>query len=93
MAGFFRNRGSVMSGPPLYEEYQVLKRLKLRASVLHDLQNIGMIAPVARRGSDPMYCAGTIDALATDYHHTRMGCAIWWDFDLKRPGFLPTHLP
>lgn len=82
-----------MSGPPLYEEYQVLKRLKLRASELHDLQNIGMIAPVARRGSDPMYCAGTIDALATDYHHTRMGCAIWWDFDLKRPGFLPTHLP
>ncbi|WP_152621149.1 hypothetical protein [Bradyrhizobium japonicum] len=81
-----------MPEPPLYEEYQVLKRLKLRASELDGLLNIGIIAPVARRGSDPMYCAVTIDALATDYHHTRMGCAIWWDFDLNRPSFLPTHI-
>ena len=70
----------------------MLKRLKLRASELHDLLNVGILAPVARRGGDPMYCAATIDALATDYHHTRMGCAIWWDFDLKRPSFLPSHI-
>ncbi|MDA9488747.1 hypothetical protein XI08_05860 [Bradyrhizobium sp. CCBAU 11361] len=80
-----------MSDPPLYEEYQVLRRLKLRASELFDLLNLGIVAPVARRGRDPMYCAATIDALATEYHHQRMGCAIWWDFDLKRPSFLPAH--
>jgi hypothetical protein len=80
-----------MSEPPLYQEYEVLKRLKLRASELFDLLNVGVIAPVARRSCDPMYCAATIDALATGYHHTRMGCAIWWDFDLGRPSFLPAH--
>ncbi|MHC2283023.1 hypothetical protein ACVME8_009666 [Bradyrhizobium diazoefficiens] len=80
-----------MSEPPLYHEYQVLKRLKIRASELFDLQNIGMLAPVARTGGDPMYCAETIDALATDYHSKRMACAIWWDFDLRRPRFLPAH--
>lgn len=52
-----------MADPPLYEEYEVLKRLKLRASELFDLLNVGIIAPVARRGRDPMYCATTIDAL------------------------------
>ncbi|WP_342737461.1 hypothetical protein [Bradyrhizobium sp. B117] len=34
----------------------------------------------------------TIDGLATDYHQARMGCAIWWDFDLDRPSFLPMHI-
>ncbi|MGY4629104.1 hypothetical protein [Bradyrhizobium sp. USDA 4486] len=81
-----------MSEPPLYHEHQVLKRLRIRSSELEELLNIGMVAPVARRGSDPMYCAVTIDALATDYHHTRMGCAIGWDFVLNRPGFLPGHI-
>lgn len=52
-----------MSDPPLYEEYQVLRRLKLRASELFDLLNLGILAPVARRGRDPMYCAATIGAL------------------------------
>ncbi|MDA9450765.1 hypothetical protein XI04_32780 [Bradyrhizobium sp. CCBAU 11430] len=77
--------------PPLYEEHQVLKCLKLRASELEELLNIGIIAPVARRGRDPLYCVEAIDALATDFHHKRLGCAIWWDFDSKRPGFLPDH--
>ncbi|UPJ60544.1 hypothetical protein [Bradyrhizobium sp. 192] len=80
-----------MSEPPLYQEYEVLKRLKLRASELFDLLNVGIIAPVARRGPDAMYWAATIDALATSYHQLRMGCAIWWDFDLGRPSFLPAH--
>ncbi|MCK1622417.1 hypothetical protein IVA98_03990 [Bradyrhizobium sp. 160] len=80
-----------MADPPLYQEHEVLKRLKLRPSELEALLNVGIIAPVARRGSDPMYCAATIDALATSYQHTRMGCAIWWDFDLGRPSFLPAH--
>ncbi|HEV2153172.1 hypothetical protein [Bradyrhizobium sp.] len=70
----------------------MLKRLKIRASELGDLQNIGMLPPVARRSGDPMYCVEMVDALATDYHHTRLGCAIWWDFDLKRPTFLPEHI-
>lgn len=76
---------------PLYYEHQVLKRLKLSASELFDLLNVGIIAPVARRGGDRMYCAATIDELATDYHFKRFGCATWWDFDLKRPNFLPAH--
>jgi hypothetical protein len=38
-----------------------------------------------------MYCAATIEALATNYHQLRMGCAIWWDFDVRRPSFLPAH--
>lgn len=80
-----------MPDQPLYEEHKVLKRLKLRASELEELLNIGIIAPVGRRGSDPLYCVAAIDALATDYHNTRIGCALWWDFDLKRPGFLPGH--
>ncbi|RXG89260.1 hypothetical protein [Bradyrhizobium zhanjiangense] len=81
-----------MSEPMLYDEHQVLKRLKLRATELHDLLNVGIIAPVARRSRDPLYCARTTDALATDYHHTRLGCVIWWDFDLRRPSFLPPHI-
>ncbi|MDA9477880.1 hypothetical protein XI03_26045 [Bradyrhizobium sp. CCBAU 65884] len=78
-----------MSDPPLYEEHQVLRRLKLRASELEELLNIGMVAPVARRGRDPLYWA--IDALTTDYHNKRMGCALWWDFDLRKPRLLPDH--
>lgn len=61
-----------MADPLLYAEHEVLKRLKLRPSELEALLNAGIIAPVARRWSEPMYCAATIDALATDYHHTRM---------------------
>lgn len=80
-----------MAEPPLYYEHQVLKRLRIRASELEELLNIGMFAPVARRGSDPLYCGEAIDALGTDYHRTRLGCAIWWDFELKRPRFLPDH--
>ncbi|GMO78862.1 hypothetical protein [Bradyrhizobium ottawaense] len=75
----------------LYEECEVLDRLELRGHELEALLNVGIIAPVARRWSEPLYCAATIDALATSYHHTRMGCAIWWDFDLRRPSFLPAH--
>ncbi|WP_018460237.1 hypothetical protein [Bradyrhizobium sp. WSM4349] len=80
-----------MADPPLYQEYEVLKRLKLRPSELEAVLNVGIIAPVARRWSAPMYCAATIEALATNYHQLRMGCAIWWDFDVRRPSFLPAH--
>ena len=38
-----------------------------------------------------MYCLETIDALATDNHNSRRGCALGWDLDLKRPRFLPSH--
>lgn len=80
-----------MSNPPLYEEHKVLKRLKLRVSELEELLNIGIVAPVGRGGSDPLYCVEIIDVLATDYHTTRIGCALWWDFDLRKPRFLPDH--
>ncbi|MBR0908103.1 hypothetical protein [Bradyrhizobium liaoningense] len=40
-----------MSDPLLYEEQKVLKRLKLRAFELEELLNIGIVAPVARRGA------------------------------------------
>ena len=55
-----------------------------RASELHDFLNIGIIAPVARQGGDPMYCAATTDAPFDDeeqqswarrYYRLKKACA------------------
>lgn len=80
-----------MSDPPLYEEHQVLRHLKLRVSELEELLNIGIVAPVARRGSETLYCVEAIHGLVTPFNRTRLGCALWWDFDLRKPRFLPDH--
>ena len=45
------------------------------------------------RARRPMYCAETIDRLATSEQRIRLSCVLWWDFDLKRPSFLPAHAP
>ncbi|MGY4288792.1 hypothetical protein ACVWXO_008012 [Bradyrhizobium sp. LM2.7] len=84
-----------MSGaPPLYEEYQVLERLQLRGHELDGLLDVGIMAPVACRvDGRPMYCVETVDFLATREQRIRLSCVLWWDFDLKRPSFLPAHAP
>jgi hypothetical protein len=78
-----------MSDPPLYEEYQVLKRLKLRGHELEGLLNVGIIAPVAcGAGGQPLYSAEAIDALATREQEIRLVHVLWWDFDLNAPKYL-----
>ncbi|MCA1365133.1 hypothetical protein I6F14_33225 [Bradyrhizobium sp. IC3069] len=59
-----------MVEPPLYYEHQVLKRLKLRASELEELLNIGIVSPVGRRGSDPLYC---VEAIVSRQNTTTRG--------------------
>jgi hypothetical protein len=79
--------------PPLYDEYEVLKRLKLQPRELHGLLDIGVLAPVARGPSgQPMYCTAAIDRLSTGEQRKRLADALWWDFDLHRPGYVPAHL-
>lgn len=80
--------------PPLYEEYEVLERLNLRGHELEGLLNVGIIVPVARGVmGQPLYCTEAIDRLATKEQGRRLADALWWDFDLKRPGYMPRHLP
>lgn len=80
--------------PPLYEEYQVLERLNLRGYELAGLLNVGIIAPVARGVmGQPLYWAETIDRLASKEQGRRLADALWWNFDLQRPGYMPGHLP
>ena len=79
--------------PPLYYEIEVLKRLKLQRRELEGLLGIGILAPVARDSAgQPMYCVETIDRLSTREQRTRLADALWWDFDLQRPGYVPSHL-
>ncbi|MCK1534652.1 MULTISPECIES: hypothetical protein [unclassified Bradyrhizobium] len=80
--------------PLLYEECEVLERLELRGYELDGLLDVGSIAPVAcGAGGRPMYCAETIDRMATRGERDRLSDLLWWDFDLKRPSFLPADTP
>ncbi|MCK1678300.1 hypothetical protein IVA87_02125 [Bradyrhizobium sp. 147] len=82
------------SAPSLHEEYDVLERLQLKGYELEGLLNIGIIAPVAGGPSGhPRYCAETVDYLATPQQRIRLSDALWWDFDLNRPGFMPDCAP
>lgn len=82
------------SAPPLYDEYEVVERLNPRGYELEGLLNVGIIAPVAHGiMGQPLYCAAAIDHLATREQGRRLADARWWDFDLKRPGYMPGHLP
>lgn len=82
------------AAPALYEEYELLERLELRRHELDSLLDLGVMAPVAC-GVDgrPMYCAETDDGMATREQRIRLSCVLWWDFDLKRPSYLPAHAP
>lgn len=89
-----RARNAMTAAPPLYEEHEVLERLQLRGYELGGLLNVGIIAPVAGGPSgEPRYCAETIDRLAVPQQRGRLSDALWWDFDLKRPSFLPADAP
>jgi hypothetical protein len=79
--------------PPLYDEHEVLKRLKVQRRELAGLLDVGLIAPVARSMGQPMYCAEAIDRLSTNEQRIRLSDALWWDFDLQRPSYVPAHLP
>jgi hypothetical protein len=80
--------------PPLYTEPEVLKRLRLQIRELGGLLDIGLVAPVARDSAgQPMYCVETIDGLSTQEERDRLADALWWDFDLQRPSYVPSHLP
>ena len=80
--------------PLLYTELEVLKRLKLQRRELQELLDIGLVAPVARASAgQPMYCVETIDGLSTQEERDRLADALWWDFDLQRPSYVPSHLP
>jgi len=80
--------------PPLCEEWEVLRRLKLQRWELGILLDVGILCPVAGgRSGEPLYCASTIDALATADQRERLAQAIYWDFDLQRPSYVPSHFP
>ena len=80
--------------PRLYSETEVLKHLKLQSRELLGILEVGLIAPVARDSArQPLYCAETIDRLSTRAQQARLVDALWWDFDLERPGYVPDHLP
>ncbi|QOZ69148.1 hypothetical protein [Bradyrhizobium arachidis] len=80
--------------PGLYEASEVLDRLRLRRHELEELLNVGIIAPVAGGPSgEPRYCAETIDRLAGPQQRTRLADAIWWDFDLQQPSYMPVGAP
>jgi len=85
---------AMTTDPPLYEEYEVLERLQIRGHELDGLLNIGIIAPVAGDSSGhPRYCAETVDRLANPQQRIRLSDALWWDFDLNRPGYMPDGAP
>ncbi|WP_426409482.1 hypothetical protein [Bradyrhizobium ganzhouense] len=80
--------------PLLYEEHEVLERLNLRGHELEGLLNVGIIEPVARGVmGQPLYDAEAVAHLATREQGRRLADALWWDFDLQRPSYLPGHLP
>ena len=80
--------------PPLYTEPEVLKRLKLQIRELDGLLDVGLLAPVARDSAgQALYCAEAIDSLSSQKERDRLADALWWDFDLQRPGYVPSHLP
>lgn len=82
------------AAPPLYEEYEVLERLNLKGYELEGLLNVGIIAPVTGGPvGQPRYCAETIDSLAAPQQRTRLADALWWDFDLQRPSYMPPGAP
>lgn len=83
-----------MFGPPaLYDERRALRRLKIDRRELTELLAIGILAPVARDFAGPLYFAATIDRLSAPEERTRLADAVWWDFDLQRPRYVPSHLP
>ncbi|RTE92816.1 hypothetical protein [Bradyrhizobium sp. LVM 105] len=83
-----------MTAPSLYDEREVLERLQLRGYELEELLNIGIIAPVAGAPSgEPRYCAETINQLAAQNQRTRLSEALWWDFDLQQPAYMPAGAP
>jgi len=78
------------TAPPLYDEREVLERLQLRGHELEELLNVGVIAPVAGGPTgEPLYCAETIDRLTAREQRTRLSDALWWDFDLQQPAYMP----
>lgn len=82
------------TAPSLYGEHEVLVRLQLGGSELEVLLDIGIIAPVAGGPTgEPRYCAETVDHLAGREQRIRLGDALWWDFDLNRPGYIPHGTP
>lgn len=84
----------MIPAPPLYDEREVLKRLDLKACELEDIVNVGIIAPVAGGpNGEPRYCSETIDSLATREQRTRLSDALWWDFDLQQPAYVPAGAP
>lgn len=91
-----------MTAPRTYYETEVLQRLKLQGYELTTLLDLGLLAPVGRDARRaPIYCASTIDNLATPAQLNRIRDAIWWDFkphpELKgldgRPGSLLVDEP
>ncbi|SCB33325.1 hypothetical protein GA0061099_100511 [Bradyrhizobium yuanmingense] len=84
----------MITAPPLYDEREVLEWLKLKAYELEELLNVGIIAPVAGGPTgEPRYCAETIDRLAAREQRTRLSDALWWDFDLQQPAYMPAGAP
>ncbi|MGY3036141.1 hypothetical protein ACVIIV_005311 [Bradyrhizobium sp. USDA 4354] len=82
------------SAPRLYDEEELLQRLRLSGHELEELLNIGIIAPVAGGPTgEPRYCADTIDRLAGRQQRTRLSDALWWDFDLQQPAYMPAGAP
>jgi len=84
----------MMTAPRLYGEEELLQRLQLRGQELEELLNVGIIAPVAGGPTgEPRYCAETIDHLAAREQRTRLSDALWWDFDLQQPDYMPAGAP
>ncbi|MCA1542257.1 hypothetical protein I6F18_20065 [Bradyrhizobium sp. NBAIM32] len=80
----------MMTAPRLYEASEVLDQLQLRGHELEELLNLGIIAPVAGGPTgEPRYCAETIDRLTAREQRTRLSDALWWDFDLQQPAYMP----
>lgn len=72
-----------MDPPWLYYEHQVRERLKLWKRDFAKLLELGLIVPVGRDppSGAPLFCAETIDHLATREQRERLRDALWWDFE------------
>jgi hypothetical protein len=78
----------------LYSTNDVLEQLQLRGHELEEMLNIGIIAPAAGGPTgEPRYCAETIDSLAVPAQRRRLSDALWWDFDLQQPAYVPAGAP
>ncbi|PDT87471.1 hypothetical protein CO669_25225 [Bradyrhizobium sp. Y36] len=84
----------MIPAPRLYEAIEVLERLQLSGEELEELLNIGIVAPVAGGpNGEPRYSAETIDHLAAREQRTRLSDALWWDFELQQPAYMPPGAP